>query len=133
MTTQEKIEAFLAGGPHAVVGASRDRQKFGNKVLRCYMQHDMPVYPVNPHEEEIEGLRAVADLVSLPEAVHGVSIVTPPHITERIVRDAIAQRVRFVWMQPGAESGRAIALAEEAGLVVLAGGPCVLVSLGFEE
>ena len=45
---QDKIARFLAGAPHAVVGASRDRSKYGNRVLRVYLQNGRPVYPVNP-------------------------------------------------------------------------------------
>ncbi len=52
MTLTEKIDAFLEGSPHAVVGASRDRAKYPNKVLRVYLQNDRKVYPVNPNPDE---------------------------------------------------------------------------------
>ena len=58
-----------------------------------------------------------------------LSIVTPPAITERVVEEAIAAGVRFLWMQPGAESEAAIARAEQAGVLVIARGPCMLVEL----
>lgn len=113
-----------------MVGASRDRSKFGNKVLRTYLRNDMPVFAVNPNVRgDIEGVATVATLADLPEAVHGVSIITPPHVTEQIVEDAIAAGIRHLWMQPGAESSRAIARAEAAGIDVIAGGPCILVEL----
>lgn len=133
MGSQEKIAAFLEGAPHAVVGASRDRNKYGNKVLRCYAQHQRPVYPVNPHAAEVEGLRAYADLDSLPEPVHGISIITPPHITEEIVEEAAAAGIRHLWMQPGAESARAVSRAEQLGLSLVADGSCILVVLGYSE
>ena len=88
MTLQQKIDEFLDGAPHAVVGASVDRAKYGNKVLRAYVQKERPVFPVNPTAEEVEGLRAFSNLESLPETVHGVSIVTPPAVTESIVEQA---------------------------------------------
>jgi len=128
------IDAFLAGRPHAVVGASRDRNKFGNKVLRAYLQRGMPVVAVNPTVEgEIEGAPVVASLAALPEPPHGISIITPPAVTEQVIADAIAAGIRHVWMQPGAESPRAIAAAEEAGLSVIAGGPCILVELRHRD
>ncbi|MHB8900603.1 MAG: CoA-binding protein [Thermoguttaceae bacterium] len=128
-----RIEAFLAGRAFAVVGASADRSKYGNKVLRAYRQSARVVYPVNPRAGEVEGLTCYPDLASLPEPVHGVSIVTPPAVTERIVEDAHAAGIRHVWMQPGAESDRAVARAEQLGLEVIAGGPCVLVTLRYHE
>lgn len=129
----EKIREFLAGDVYAVVGASTDRSKYGNKVLRCYLQNGRRAIPVNPREKEVEGIAAVPDLASLPEPVHGASIITPPGITERIVEEAASAGVKRIWMQPGAESEEAVRRAEELGLSVIAGGPCLLVSLGYRE
>jgi predicted CoA-binding protein len=130
---REAIDDFLSGEPFAVVGASRDRAKYGNKVLRCYLQNGRRAFPVNPHEREVEGLSAFPDLASLPEPVHGVSIITPPHVTEAVVEEAAAAGVLRLWMQPGAESARAVRRAQELGLSVIAGGPCLLVALGYRE
>lgn len=128
------IDEFLSHGPWAVAGASTDRSKYGNKVLRCYLQNERtPVYPVNPSAAEVEGLRAYADLASLPELVHGLSIITPPAVTEGLVEDAARAGIQRLWMQPGAESRRALERADELGLDVIAGGPCLLVVLGDRE
>jgi len=131
--TSEKIRDFLAGEVYAVVGASSDRSKYGNKVLRCYLQKGRRAIPVNPRAREVEGVAAVPDLASLGEPVYGASIITPPEITERIVEEAAAAGVKRLWMQPGAESARAVRRAEELGISVIAGGPCLLVSLGYRE
>jgi predicted CoA-binding protein len=133
MNDNDKIQAFLDSGPYAVVGASPDRNKYGNKVLRCYMQHDLKVYPVHPKASEVEGRPCFSSLRELPEPVRGASVITPPSITERVVEDAHATGIEFVWMQPGAESPAAVARAEELGMTVIAGGPCVLVKLGFRD
>ncbi len=133
MDTAEAIQDFLRGEAFAVVGASTVRSKYGNKVLRCYLQKGRRAFPIHPREAEIEGRKCYPDLFALPEPVHGVSIITPPAITERIVEDVAAAGITRVWMQPGAESPRAIERARELGLTVIAGGPCVLVSLGFRE
>jgi len=129
----DAISEFLAGSTYAVVGASNDRWKYGNKVLRCYVQHGLKAIPVNPNAKVVEGLAAVADLASLPEPVHGVSIITPPEITEQVVEEAAKAGITRLWMQPGAESDRAIERAKELGLSVISGGPCLLVALGFRE
>jgi len=129
---REIIADFLAEGPYAVVGASNDRTKYGNRVLRAYQRKGWKVYPVNPREPEIEGLTAYPDLESLPEKPRGVSIITPPAVTERIVQEAANAGARFVWMQPGAESPEAIRIARERGLEVIADGSCFLVETRFK-
>jgi predicted CoA-binding protein len=134
--SDDAIQAFLDGGPHAVVGASRSRAKYGNKSLRSYIQRGMPVYAVNPNcgaGETIEGLRAYDTVGDLPEPVHGVSIITPPHVTEQIVKQAITAGIKHLWMQPGAENDASVAAARRAGLSVIEGGPCILVVLGFRD
>lgn len=133
MTEQEQIQEFLAGRRFAVVGASVDREKYGNKVLRAYLQNHRDVVPVNPSAGKIEGVKAYADLASVPEPIDGVSIVTPPKVTEQVVEQAVARGVRNIWMQPGAESPSAIDAARRAGANVIAGGPCVLVALRYRE
>jgi len=133
MDVQAKIDDFLNGKVFAVVGASRDRDKYGNKVLRAYLQKELIAWPVNPGEEEIEGVPCAKDLASLPEVVHGVSIITPPAVTEAVVEEAAKAGIQRLWMQPGAESNEAISRAKDLGLSVIAGGPCLLVALGYSE
>ena len=134
MDVDQRMEAFLEAGPYAVAGASADREKYGNKVLRVYLQDERgPLYAINPKGGEIEGVQAYPDLASLPEPPRSLSIITPPEITEQLVEDAARAGVEHVWMQPGAESARAIERAEELGLSVVAGGPCILVRLGYRE
>ena len=132
-TMEERIRAFMSSGPYAVVGASSNRDKYGNKVLRAYQQHGQEVYPINPRTDEIEGLKAYPSLAAVPVRLRAVSIITPPKITEQVVKEAAAAGVKFVWMQPGAESDEAIRSAEALGLEVIAGGPCYLVLAHYHE
>ena len=129
MTTQDKIAAFLAAPLFAVAGASNDPDKFGYRCFVALKNSGRRVHPLNPRTPEIAGQRAFASIQEIPGQVVALSVVTPPSITERIVEEAIAAGVRWVWMQPGAESQAAIARAEQAGLQVIAEGPCVLVEL----
>lgn len=130
-TEGEKIKQFLAAPLFAVAGASSNKNKYGNKVLRCYLQNGRRAVPLNPREGEVEGLISYASLKELPEPVESVSIITPPAVTEEIVEDAIKTGVKHIWMQPGAESRKAIERAESAGINVIHGGACVLVVLGY--
>jgi predicted CoA-binding protein len=132
-STMELIRDFMSAGPYAVVGASTDRDKYGNKVLRAYQQHGQEVYPINPRADVIEGLKAYPNLAAVPVKVRGVSIITPPQITERVVEEAAAAGAQFVWMQPGAESPEAIRKAQALGLKVIADGSCYLVLAHYHE
>ena len=127
------IDDFLAGDTFAVAGASTNRAKYGNKMLRCYQQHGRTVWAVNPRAETIEGAPCYPTLADLPGPVHGLSIITPPAITEELVEEAAAAGIPRLWMQPGAESRRAVERARELGMDVIAGGPCLLVVLGYRE
>lgn len=129
MTIHDKIEGFLAAPLYAVAGASNDTDKYGYRCFVALRQSGRIVHPLNPRAPEIAGQKAFASLRDIPGPVVSLSVVTPPAVTERIVDDAIAAGVRFVWMQPGAESPAAVAKAEAAGLFVIADGSCVLVEL----
>jgi uncharacterized protein len=130
---EKRIERFLASAGFAVVGASSDRSKYGNKVLRCYLQHGMTVFGVNPREKEVEGALCVASVSELPPDVKSLSVVTPPQVTERIVKEAIAHGIENIWMQPGAESTLAIQECEKSGVNVIGDGSCILVKLGYRD
>jgi uncharacterized protein len=129
----DPIQDFLAQKRFAVVGASSDRAKYGNKCLRCYLQHGRDAVPVNPRDDVVEGLTAYRTLTEIPERPEAVSIITPPKATESVVEEAGRLGIRHVWMQPGAESEAAVARAKALGMNVIAGGPCLLVALGFRE
>jgi uncharacterized protein len=123
------IADFLAAGPYAVAGASNDRSKYGNKVLRAYRDRGLKAYAVNPREKDVEGEPAWPDVASLPEKVRVLSVITQPAVTEQLVEEASKAGIRRIWMQPGAESPAAVRRAQELGIAVISGGPCVLVEL----
>lgn len=133
MSFDQQIESFLASGPFAVVGASQNRAKYGNKVLRAYLQNHRIAYPVHPTADVIENQKVFPNLATLPESIHGVSVVTPPHITEQVVEQIGQMGIGHLWLQPGAESTRAIERSEQLGINIIAGGPCLLVVLGYRD
>lgn len=133
MADKEQIEQFLSAKMIGVVGASTNRAKFGNKVLRCYQQHGYAAVPVHPAQKQIEGVACVASVSELPADVQSISMITPPQVTEKIVALAAAKGIRNIWMQPGAQSAAAVRFCEEQGINLIADGTCVLVELGFDE
>lgn len=128
-----EIKAFLASAAFGVVGASANRRKYGNKVLRCYLQNGYRAFPVNPGASAVEGIGCVSAVAELPDEVEAISIITPPPVTEAIVIEAIARGIRHIWMQPGAESPAAVKMALDAGINVIADGSCLLVVIGYRE
>lgn len=133
MVQQEQIERFLASDAFGVVGASSNRHKFGNKVLRCYQQHERRAFPVNPNENQIEGISCVAGIDGLPPEVKSISMITPPAVTAQLVPLAIEHGIENIWMQPGAESAEAVALCQQHNINVIADGSCILVVLGYQD
>jgi len=128
-----RIEKFLASPAFGVVGASVIRHKYGNRVLRCYLQNGKRAIPVNPRESEVEGIPCVAGVADLPPEVRSLSVITPPAVTEVVVAAAIEKGIESIWMQPGAESPAAVELCRKAGVNVIADGSCLLVVMGFHD
>lgn len=100
----------------AVVGASRDREKYGYKGLMDLHNAGFQVCGINPNCTEIDGVACYPDLDSLPWSPELVVMVVPPGITEKVVREAVDAGVKRIWMQPGSESPEAIALCEAEGI-----------------
>jgi predicted CoA-binding protein len=133
MDRKEQIDRFLAEKKFAVVGASADRSKYGNKVLRCYQMNGLDAVPVNPKEKAIEGVTCVSSVMELADDVGSLSVITPPSVTVQVVEQAIARGIKNIWMQPGAESAAAVARCRENGINIIADGSCILVVLGYRE
>jgi uncharacterized protein len=131
--SKAQLDTFLAAKMFGVAGASRDREKYGNRVLRVYQQNKLKVVPVHPKETEIEGLACVASVADLPADVASLSVITPPAVTEKIVEAAAKKGIKNIWMQPGAESPAAIQAARGHGMNVIADGTCILVVLKYHE
>lgn len=131
MVTDKQLDKFFASEAFGVVGASANRDKYGNKVLRVYLQHGKKAIPVNPREKDIEGIPCVSGVPELPGEVRSISVITPPAVTEQVVEMAIAKGIENIWMQPGAESPAAVEACRKNNINVIADGSCILVVLGF--
>lgn len=129
----KQIAKFFDSDAFGVIGASKDRNKYGNKVVRCYMQHQKTIYPVHPREKMIEGLSCLHSVAALPNNVNSISIITPSVITEQIVEQAIIKKIKNIWMQPGSESFKAIQACQIYNINIIAGGTCILVTLGYKD
>jgi predicted CoA-binding protein len=127
---KDKIQNFFKSSAYAVVGASDINYKFGYKCYKCYLDHGYKAYPVNPNCKSILDNPTYNNLQSLPEKCDSISVITPPAVTEEIIKEAIAYGVKNIWLQPGAESKLAVEMATAKGINIIWGGPCLLVELG---
>lgn len=129
MDNETLIERFLSSKRISVCGASQDRNKYGNKVLRALQSRGFEAIPVNPKVDDIEGLQTFPSLSSIPFEFDGVSIITPPSVTLGILDEIKDLGILRIWLQPGAEDSRVIDRIQYLELDAIYGGPCILVAL----
>lgn len=113
----------------AVIGASQDRRKYGNKAVRAYVESGYTVLPINPKEATIEGLKAYPTLNDIPERVDFVSLYVPPAIGLKLLPDIAAKKPQEVWLNPGTESDDLIEAAADLHLRAIVA--CSIVALGM--
>jgi predicted CoA-binding protein len=117
----------------AVIGASANRNKFGNKAVRAYLQQGYTVYPVNPRESEIEGLPAFKAIGDLPVRPQKISVYLPPEVLLGALPAIAARGCDELWLNPGAESDAVVAEAMRLGLNVIQACSILAVGLSPEE
>ena len=114
------IDAFVADKKIAVVGVSRDKQKWGHMLFTELRKKGYTVYPVNPNAEEIEGITCYPSVNSLPPEVENVIISVPAATAEQVLSEISGGNVKRVWLHKGggtgASSPRTVELAREKGL-----------------
>jgi predicted CoA-binding protein len=100
----------------AVIGASNDRSKFGNKAVRAYLKQGYTVYPVNPKGEEIEGQATFKSIRDVPVRPDLISVYVPPVLVMRMLADIADKGCEELWLNPGTESEEVIEEATRLGL-----------------
>ena len=113
----------------AVLGASRDRRKYGNKAVRAYVECGFTVFPVNPNEPAIEGLKAYPNLEAISEPIDFISLYVPPAVGLKLLPAIAAKKPQEVWLNPGAESDELIEAAADLHLRAIVA--CSIVALGL--
>jgi uncharacterized protein len=112
----------------AVIGASNNRRKFGNRALRAFREQGYTVVPINPHEPEVEGLQAYASVLEVPGTIDMASFYVPPEIGVRVIEDVAKKGVAEVWLNPGAESEAIVARARELKITPIVA--CSIMAIG---
>lgn len=112
----------------AIIGASNQREKFGNKAVRAYVAHGHSVYPVNLRERTIEGLPAFRSILDIPVKLDATLMYVPPEVTIKLLSAIARKGPGKLYFNPGSEDDAAIARARELGLEPLLA--CAIVAIG---
>jgi uncharacterized protein len=96
----------------AVIGASSNRRKFGNRALRAYREQGYTVLAINPNETEVEGQKTFASVLDVPGPIDMATFYVPPEIGERVIEEVARKGIAEVWLNPGAESDALVARAQ---------------------
>src|SRR5213593_1878794 len=103
----------------AIIGASSDPTKYGNKAVRAFKQRGYRVFPVNPRATEVEGLPVFASIADVPERPDMISVYLPPTILMTVLPEIAIKGCDELWLNPGSESLEVLAEAERLGLCVI--------------
>ena len=112
----------------AVVGASADRAKFGNKALRAFQAQGYRVIPINPNERAVEGLETYASVLDVQEPIDMATVYVQPEVTLRLLDDFAKKGIREIWVNPGAEDDAVMGEAQRRGLNVIFA--CSIIGIG---
>ena len=112
----------------AVVGASSDRNKFGNKALRAFMAEGYRVIPINPNEREVEGMATYASVLDVPERIDMATLYVQPEVGLQLLPELEKKEIGEIWVNPGADSDELLAEARRRKLNVIAA--CSIVGIG---
>ena len=113
----------------AVLGASADRAKFGNKSVRAHQQAGYDVYPINPRGGEIEGLAVYRTLAEVPVKLDRISVYLPPERVVPALDEIAAKGCDELWLNPGTTDAEVVTRAKELNLRPTLG--CSIVDLGI--
>ncbi len=112
----------------AVIGASSNRSKFGNRAVRAYRSAGWTVYPVHLSATAIEGIPSYRSIEDVPEAVHRATVYLPPDRVFEVLPGVARKAVQEMYLNPGADSPAVVARARELGIPVVLG--CSIVDIG---
>ncbi|MEO6214114.1 MAG: CoA-binding protein [Vicinamibacterales bacterium] len=112
----------------AVIGASRDREKFGNKALRAFERRGFRVIPINPTESEVEGHRAYRSVLDVPGEIEMATVYVPPQAGVAVMDELAKKGVAEVWLNPGADGADVVERARMLGLTIRQA--CSIIAIG---
>jgi predicted CoA-binding protein len=112
----------------AVIGASSNRAKYGNKALRAFEKQGYRVIAINPNEAEVEGHQTFASVLDVPDTIDMATVYVPGSVGLRVMDDLAKKGVGEVWLNPGADEDAVVSRARELGLKTVVA--CSIIGIG---
>jgi predicted CoA-binding protein len=112
----------------AIIGASNDRRKFGNKALRAFRRQGYTVVPVNPHEQTVEGIPAVPSVLDVEGAIDMATFYVQPDVGVSVLEHVAQKRIPEVWLNPGADHPIVVEKARSLGVEPIVA--CSIIGIG---
>jgi uncharacterized protein len=112
----------------AVIGASNDRHKYGNKALRAFASRGHTVYAINPNEREVEGHTAYATVLDVPGPIDMATLYVQPDVGVKVMDDLAKKQIPEVWLNPGADDDAVVERARMLGLKTVQA--CSIIGIG---
>lgn len=112
----------------AIIGASSNRGKYGNKALRAFERQGFKVLAINPNEEEVEGYRTYASVLDVPEPIDMATFYVPGDVGIRVMEDVAKKGIGEVWLNPGADDPEVIERARALGITPVIA--CSIIGIG---
>jgi uncharacterized protein len=109
---------FLSCKSFAIAGSFKNTDKYAYQVLLKLKNKTSKIYPINPGNKEVEGFKCYRSVLDIADTVEAISIVTQPQVTEKIVEECFKKGIKHVWIQPGAESEKAVQFCQNNGINV---------------
>ncbi|MEA1975835.1 MAG: CoA-binding protein [Bacillota bacterium] len=129
---EKLINEMLEIKKWAVVGATKNQNKYGNKIYKLLKEKNYDVIGVNPIHKDIEGDLTKPDLLSIEKEINCISVVVGPEKAVKVVEEAIKKGIKYMWFQPGTFTPEIIEKAENAGINVVFHN-CILVEIGKRD
>jgi predicted CoA-binding protein len=112
----------------AIIGASSNRGKFGNKALRAFEHQGFTVIPINPTEAEVEGHKAYASVLDVPGPIDMATVYVPGAVGVKVMDDLAKKGIAEVWLNPGADDRPVVERARALGLKTIVA--CSIIGIG---
>ncbi len=112
----------------AVIGASSNRSKFGNKALRAFLQQGYTVFAINPNEASVEGQPTFASVLDVPGPIDMATVYVQPDAGVKVMEEIARKGIREVWLNPGADAPEVVARADALGVKTIQA--CSIIGIG---
>ena len=112
----------------AVIGASSNPRKFGNRAVRAFLRQGYTVVPINPNQPKVEGLMTYASVLDVPTHIDMATFYVPPNVGAKVMPEVARKKIPEVWLNPGAESEALIRLARSLDIEPIVA--CSIIGIG---